>query len=43
MKMLISSLLLMPGLALSAGACSPTDEPVKTEEPVPGTESRSYT
>lgn len=25
----------MSGLAFSTGACSPTDEPVKTEEPTP--------
>lgn len=36
--MLISSLILMWGLALTTGACSPTDEPVKTEEPVPDPE-----
>ncbi|MDE7077445.1 MAG: aldo/keto reductase, partial [Alistipes sp.] len=35
MKMLISSLLLMSGLACTTHACSPTDEPVKTEEPTP--------
>lgn len=33
--MLISSILLMSGLALSTGACSPNDEPTKTEEPTP--------
>ena len=35
MKMLVSSLLLMSGLACTTHACSPTDEPVKTEEPRP--------
>ena len=35
MKMLVSSLLLMSGLACTPHACSPTDEPVKTEEPTP--------
>lgn len=35
MKMLVSSLLLMSGLACAAGACSPNDEPTKTEEPTP--------
>ena len=39
--MLISSLILMWGLALTTGACSPTDEPVKTEEPVPDPEPDS--
>lgn len=33
--MLVSSLLFLSGLALTTGACSPTDEPVKTEEPAP--------
>lgn len=33
--MLISSLLLMSGLVLSTVACSPADEPVKSEEPTP--------
>ena len=31
--MLVSSLLLMSGLACAAGACSTTEEPVKPEEP----------
>lgn len=33
--MLISSLLLMSGLTLTTGACSPSDDPIKTEEPTP--------
>lgn len=35
MKMLISSLILLSGLTLATGACSPTDNPVGTEEPIP--------
>lgn len=35
MKMLLSSLLFLTGLTLSTGACSPTDESVKTEVPEP--------
>lgn len=34
MKMWLLSILL-PGLLLTTNACSPTDEPVKTEEPPP--------
>lgn len=33
--MLISSLILLSGLTLATGACSPTDNPVGTEEPIP--------
>ena len=33
MKMLVSSLLLMSGLACAAGACTTTEEPMKPEEP----------
>lgn len=35
MKMLISSLILLSGLTLATGACSPTDNPAGTEEPIP--------
>lgn len=35
MKMLISSLLLISGLTLTTGACSPSDEPVESEIPTP--------
>lgn len=35
MKILVSSLLFLSGLTLAIGACSPTDSPVKTEEPAP--------
>lgn len=34
MKMLLSSLILMSGLTLTTGACSPADEPVESEIPV---------
>lgn len=35
MKMMLSSLILLSGLSFATVACSPAEESVKTEEPVP--------
>ncbi|MDE6069696.1 MAG: flavodoxin [Alistipes sp.] len=35
MKMFLSTLLLLSGLTFASGACSPADEPLRTEKPAP--------
>lgn len=41
MKMLLSSLILLSGLSFVTAACSPTEDPVNTEEPTPTPEPGS--
>ena len=40
MKMLLSSLILLSGLSFVTAACSPTEDPVNTEEPTPPNRNR---